>query len=224
MKTLLLTLTYIIGSGELILAIYFWITNSKNEIRRVMALLAFSTGMWVITSAIVAYKSTSQINNFINALVFCFGVILITALIHLFLIYPYRILKIDWLHIVLLYFPALIFSASALFTKSIASGSTGGLINVGSVIPCRLYPVYNIILFLIFIIAILLAIYRYKKSDGSNKKNLSIIISSIIIGAIPAVYYDLLNYFINPEMRGNSLWGNIGTIIWVGVTAFIIYK
>jgi len=48
MKTLLLTLTYLVGIGELILAGYFWKTHSGSEIRKVMGMLSMVTGLWVL--------------------------------------------------------------------------------------------------------------------------------------------------------------------------------
>jgi hypothetical protein len=154
MKTLLLSLAYTIGIGELILAGYFWVTNSKNEIRRVMALLAFSTGMWVITSALSSYTSQSPTTIFILKSIYVFGVFLVTSLVHLSIIFPISIVRFDKLHAFLLYIPALIWSCIAMTSNSIVLNYVGTTDSPGLVVSGTLHHTYNYYLLFLFFAAL----------------------------------------------------------------------
>lgn len=110
-KPLLLLLGYSIGIGELALGIFFHSTNSGSNIRKVMALLCTSTGLWVFISVFVAYKPDSTINHFLTNLVFILGVLLLTTLLHLTILFPIPQVQFNSLHIILLYQPVLIFTA-----------------------------------------------------------------------------------------------------------------
>lgn len=165
-KYILLSLTYLVGIGELILAIFFWVTRSGNEIRKVMALLAFSTGAWVITSAISSYRAQTPLTTFDTSLIFVFGVFLLSSLLHLVVIYPYPIYRFDWLHLVLFYTPATLFSVAAFIPKLILAGFTGGPQNPGVIFPGPLYNLYNVYLLVLFVIVVAVLINRRKNSTG----------------------------------------------------------
>src|SRR6185503_6136646 len=95
-KNILLTLTYLVGLGELALAVFFWVTNSKNEIRRVMSLFAFSTGSWCVFSAMSSYTSENTLTFFYTNLSYGFAVLALASLVHVVLIYPYPLYKLDF--------------------------------------------------------------------------------------------------------------------------------
>lgn len=224
MKTILLTLTYLVGAGELILAIYFWATNSKNEIRRVMALLAFSTGMWVITSGLTSYVSENTFSVFCMRIVFVSGMLLITALLHLTLVYPTQIQRLDNFHGWLLYLPAIIFGIISLTSNTIVTGFTGSATDTGRIIPGPLYNLYNIVIFGTYILACALLFIRRQKADGIHKKNLNLIFWSVVIGGIPAVIIDLIIPIVSRGVYPNANYGAMSTVIWLGVMTFIVKR
>ncbi len=224
MKIVLLTLTYLVGAGELILAIYFWVTNSKSEIRRVMALLAFSTGAWVIFSGLSAYTTETAFVDFALALVYVFGTFLMTALVHFSIIYPYPTIRFDWLHKLLLYVPAVIFSMLALLTKTIVSGIDVTTNTPGKVISGPLHHTYNYYLLVLFLVFIVIILFKIRRAEGPMRNNMIAIFVSIIIGGGIPVWLDLITPNFGLNMNVNYLYGNISTVAWLGVTTFIVMK
>ncbi len=224
MKTLLLTASYLVGIGELILAGYFWKTNSKNEIRKVMALLAFSTGVWVLTSAFTSYVSQTPLTTFFMRIVFVSGVILVTALLHLSLIYPFQIARLDRLHRWLLYAPTFQWVFIAFFTNAIVEGFTGSATDSGRIIPGLLYTFYNLYVFGLYLVALVMFFWRMRYTEGQHKQNLELIAWSVFIGGLPAVMIDLLIPVITKGVYPNANYGAISTITWLGVTTYIIRK
>jgi len=223
-KTILLTLTYLVGAGELILAIYFWATHSKSEIRKVIALLAFSTGIWVVLSAATSYISYSSFGYLLMALVYIFGLILITTLLYLILIMPFPLLKFDKIHKLLMYFPVLIFGFMLIYSKTIIESFTGSATLVGKIIGGPLYGLYNFYLVLIFLTSVVLAFARIKKLDGIHKRNMVILIWSVILGGTPAIILYLIFPIVAPSININDLIGVIPSFIWVGGVTYIALK
>lgn len=223
-KDILLTLTYLVGVGELVLAIFFWVTNSKNEIRKVMALLAFSTSIWVITSGLTSYVSQTPVTTFFMRVVFLSGVLLITALLHLTLIYPLQITRLDKIHGWLLYAPAILFSVISFTSNTIVSGFSGSATDSGRIIPGPLYNAYNIYVFGVYLLAVVILFIRRRRSDGIHRTNLSLIFWSVVIGGIPAVIIDLLIPVFSKGIYPNANYGAISTIVWLGATTYIVSR
>jgi hypothetical protein len=225
MKTLLLSLAYTIGIGELILAGYFWVTNSKNEIRRVMALLAFSTGMWVITSALSSYTSQSPTTIFILKSIYVFGVFLVTSLVHLSIIFPISIVRFDKLHAFLLYIPALIWSCIAMTSNSIVLNYVGTTDSPGLVVSGTLHHTYNYYLLFLFFATLSLFFIKIRR-HASLSKNIYLVFYSIAIGGALPVFYDLIipNFFPGLYNSTNYLVANLSTVVWLGVTSYIVLK
>ncbi len=224
MKIFLLTLTYLVGTGELILALYFWINNSKNEIRKVMALLSFSTGMWVVLGAVTSYVPYSTFGYYEMTLVYIFGALLLTALLHLSLIMPYPLFLFDKLHAFLIYFPLMFLSYALLFSRTIVQSFTGSSTWAGIVIGGPLYTMYNVYLFLLFVLAIGIITFRIQRLDGFQKQNMRIFVWSIVLGGLPAVILFLILPNFIPDLNVNGLLGVIPSAIWVGGTTYIVMR
>ncbi|GEM_PF-5917806 len=224
MKTFLLTATYLVGIGELALAVFFWVTHSKSEIRKVMALLAFSTGMWVILSALTSYVSYSELGKYQVALVYVFGLVLLTCLVHLTLIFPFRLIHLDRFHVFLMYVPVIIFSYISLATSLIVLTFTGDPNNVGDIVGGPLYGLYNIYAFILFIASIIILITRARKLDGLHRKNIQIFGWSVFLGGLPGVIFYLLIPTFSPQIIINSLFGVLSSLIWVSGTTYIINR
>lgn len=225
MKTLLLTLTYLVGAGELVLAWYFWKTNSGNEIRKVMALLAFSLGMWVITSAFVAYKPDDNLFLILTSrLIFVFGSLLLTSLFHFTLIYPYPVRIFDQYHKILLYIPAVIFSLIAVTSNAIYQGAYASETVAGQVIPGPVYNHYNVYLLLLYVLSIVIMVRRLPTLSGDHQKITRLMITAVIIGGLPAVVIDLVMPLVVPNIVPNSLYGNLFTGVWLGATSYVVMR
>lgn len=221
MKTLLLTATYLVGIGELILAIFFWVTAQKQEVRKVLGMLTFFTSIWVLLSAFVAYRTNTEIpDNFL----FMFGALLITALMHFSFIFPYRLFQFDRLHASLLYVPAVLFSIIAFTTNSISVGSYSTPMYAGEVIPGPIYPIYNLFFAFIFLVSIGIFIYRFVKSSGLHKVLVGRVLLGIILGGLPAVFIDLLQHSFFPGAKPNFLYGSLLTSVWLGIIGYTVLK
>lgn len=223
-KNILLTLTYLVGAGELILAIYFWVTNSKNEIRRVVSLLALSTGMWVILGAVTSYVPYSTTGHYLMALDYIFGLSLLTILVHLVLIMPFPVARIDRFHIGLLYFPVVLFSYILLFSRTIVYSFQGSPTESGTITGGPLFGLYNIYLLLLFALAVIVAFVRIRKLDGLHRSNMTIFIWSVILGGSPGIFFYLVLPTFASHIAFNTLFGVIPSVIWIGGTTYIALK
>ncbi len=222
MKTILLTATYLVGAGELALAIFFWVTHSKSEIRKVMALLAFSTSVWSITNAMTSYVNPSKLVDIALGLIFVAGVFIVTILIHFTLIFPFRLFLLDRLHFFLLYLPAFIFSLTASFTKTIVSSYMVALDNPGFVNKGPLFVLYEVYISVLFLTALMILSKRIKKLDGLHKKNTKIVFWSILVGGTPAIIFNL--WFVFFGILVNPLVPVLFGLAWVGGTTWILLK
>lgn len=223
-KTILLTLTYLVGAGELILAIYFWVTNSKNEIRRVMALLAFTTSIWVILSAALAYRSNSDTAIILNRSIYFVAVFLLTSIVHLSLIYPNPVVRLDRLHKYLFYIPTVFLATVSLCTNAVVFSTRFVSGFPEQPVGGSIFPFYNIYLIILFALAMSIFFYQRNRADGQNKSNISIILASFLIGGLPAVYIDLVSNLVSQGSNFNYLIGNLSTVIWLGATTYILKK
>ncbi len=216
MKTLLLALTYLVGIGELILAIYFWATNSKSEIRRVMAILAFATAGWGITNAM-----TNSEYSLVGVLPFVFGALLLTAMVHFAIVFPYRKFTFDRLHVLGLYLPWAFFSYLLLWTRVVVADmylvNNAGYTTGGSI-----FPAFNFYLALLYFLGLGLIIWKLTKLEGVAKKNTMIIFFSLLIAGLPGVFFAIFHFMENVPY--NYLYGPISSIVWLGATTYIVRK
>ena len=222
MKTFLLTATYAVGIGELILAIYFWITNSKSEIRRVMALLALVTAIWVIGNAIASYTNASLLVDYTLKILYCSGLLIVVVLVHLSLIYPFKIINIDRYHRILLYTPAVMISYLVFFSKAIIVGYEISPLIPGNVIPGPAFSLFNIVIALYFFAYIIITSIRISNLDGINRKNTILLLISVVVGGLFAIVGNILYSF--STIMFNPLVTVIPSIAWVAAIIYIVNK
>lgn len=223
MKLLLLVLTYAIGLGEIVLGIFFWATNSKNDIRRIMAFLALATGLWVTLTAASAYVPEYKGIDWVVNGVMVFGLLLLTLLVHLSVIFPYPIKVLDRLHLVLLYLPVLFFSSFAFFTKTLIQAYVVTPDISGQFIPGPLYSFYNVYSAILFCAAIFILGMKLKKSSGIHQKSIGFLLFTIIIGGMPGV----ISYLILPLFTTANINGMVGVIssgVWLGGVTYIVAR
>lgn len=224
-KDILLTLTYLVGAGELALAVFFWVTHSKSEIRKVMALLSFSTGMWVVIGSLTTYTHPTSLIVFLVSTLYVFGVFLSTALVHLAIVFPFPLIRFDRLHSFLLYVPAILFSVIALSTRTIVSSYDVNPTIPGVVISGPLHHLFNYYILALFIICLALLLQKIIRTDGIHKKNATTVFWSILLGGGLPVWYDLLVPNLFPQFtQSNYLYGDLATVIWLGITTFIVLQ
>lgn len=217
----LVILTYIVGAGELVLAAYFLKTHSGATIRKVMSLLCASTGVWVLTSAFVAYRSSTPFVGFIENIVFFSGVMLLTTLVWLVFIYPYPNIRFDALHVTLLYVPVLLFTVILFSTKTILAGTIANSSNVGQTVPGPVYWIYNAYQLALYVVAIILLVAKSHRFSGYNKRNILVLLASVVLGGIPGVFLDLIAPFFN-LYNVNFLYGNLASVFWLGGVTYIL--
>lgn len=223
MKATILTLTYLVGFGELLLAIYFWVTNSRQEIRKVISLLALSTSIWVILSAYISYRETSILVVELLNVVLISGIFLVTSLLYFSVIYPYTFFTFDRLHKFLLYVPAIIFSIVILTTDTVVNNYLVDKYSVGEVVGGSVYPIYNIYLFILLLITLAILSFKIKRTHGFVKQNVKLILLSIVLSGLPAAIISLILPLFSPQLI-NPLLGNAITGIWLGITTYIVIK
>lgn len=222
MKIVLLSLTYLAGAGELFLAIYFWLTNQKNEIRRVMSLMSLVVSVWAFSNALSAYTNPSPVVSFFIATTFVAGILLVTLIFHFSIIFPHKIFYFDRFHALLLYIPVVLFAYIEIFSKAIVAGYTVAPDNPGYVSIGPLFGLYNVCLTVFFLASLGILFYKYIRSDGINKENLRIVFWSIFIGGAPAISFNLWAVFFAVQI--NPLIAVDFTLFWVLLTTYIIFR
>lgn len=221
-KDILLTLTYLVGAGELALAIFFWVTRSGNEIRKVMALLAFTSGIWSVTNGLTAYVNPSAAVTLILNILYSAGVLTVAAIVHLSIVFPYKTFNLDRLHAWLLYIPALLLSYITFFSKTIVKSYSVAPDNPGFVQPGELHGFFILVVSVYFFSGIAILIKKIPRLDGMHRKNAILTLWGIIIGGFPAI---LLNaWFILFDTWVNPLFAVVFSLSWVGTTSYIILK
>ncbi len=222
MRIFLLTASYLVGAGELILAIYFWATNSKSEIRRVMALLSFITALWVLLGAGTSFVAESNLVTIELRFVYVLGIFLLTCLLHLSIVFPIKTFRFDSFHAVLLYIPAFVLGLFTLASDTIikwwnVTPNTEGTSDYGS-----LFVFYNIYLLLLYVLTIALLNHKISATQGVLKRNAKLVFWSILLGGLPGVVVDLI--FTILRINASGFYGTLSTVIWLGFTGYIIMR
>jgi len=217
-------LTWIVGISEIIFGFYFVATNSKLEIRRVMASLCFSVGLWSVLSAFISYSEPSSINLLATKLVFVLGAMVIISLLHVILVFPYKYFAIDGVHRFLMYVPTVIFSIIALFTSTVVAGHSVTPTSHGFVTPGELTIFFDNFLILEFVILMVILFHRHTWLDGIFRRNNHIFIVSVILGGLPGIVISLFLPSYLPHISISPLYANLSTGLWVLGCLFIISK
>lgn len=223
-KVILVTTTYLVGMGELLLAIFFWVTHSKSEIRKVMALMAFSMATWTLVNTFTAYRSSGAFLILSNQSTYIFGAFLLTSFVHLAIIFPYKLLQFDRLHAILLYVPASLLSIIAITSNTVVNGVyVTGQYDAGQIVGGPLFSLYNIFLAVLFVIGLSILYLQIQRTDGMRKRNVKLVFWSILLGGLPGVYLDLIAPVFGLPLV-NFLYGNLATAIWFSITTYIVTK
>ncbi len=222
MKTLLLTLTYLVGAGELLLSGFFWKTNSGNTIRRIMSFFALVTGFWVISTAAASYNtSISGITWYRSAHVF--GPFLVTTLFVFATQFPVSTWRLDKLHYVFIYAPATLFSLIIMSSTEFLAGFTATSTDSGSWFGGSIYWLYSLLLLCFYLATVIVLVTKYRIVDGIHRKNLTIVFVSIVLGGFPAIVTDVLFSLFTNEGR-YAIVGSLMTVFWLGITSYIVLK
>ncbi|MEK7637600.1 MAG: histidine kinase N-terminal 7TM domain-containing protein [Patescibacteria group bacterium] len=222
MKSILLSLTYLIGISEVFLAFYFWRNSSKNEIRRVMAFLALVTGLWVITTAINSY-SVSPLAEFRDKFTYTFGVLIVTALLNFTIVFPYPMFRLDRLHYIFLYLPAVIFTLVIFGSHDVVSRYISSPTLSGQWFGGPLYWMYNGYLLVLYVWAMAVLYSKFKKTDGIHHRNLILVFWSIFLGGAPGIVVDVIVPLVTNQAK-YPLIGVMSSVVWLGLTTYIILK
>lgn len=222
MKTFLLTATYLVGLGELALAVFFWVTHSKSEIRKVMALLTLSTGIWAITNGLTSYVNYSRWVELNLVILFIAGLFIVSSLLHISIIFPHRVFTFDKLHAFLIYLPAIIFSIILSSTNTVVKSYAVATDNAGTVIPGPLFIFFQILVALLFLTSVGILCFKLRRQDGLNKQYTALFFIGIVLGGLPAIVLNLL--FALFAFYTNPLWAVIFSVFWIGFITYIVVK
>ncbi len=222
MKILLLSATYLVGLAEMFLGFYFWRTNSGDAIRKTMTLLCISTGLWVTLSAFAAYKGGDDLFNLtINRLLIVFGLVLVTSLLHLTILFPFPTFRFDRLHLILLYIPAFLLSVIALFTDAIVMNVVANVDYAGVIIGGPIYPIANFFVLAMYVISVIMLFKKVRISADFHRRNVKTFLVGLLVGGVPAIYIDLIApIFHLPEP--NYLIGALTSVFWLGAICYIL--
>jgi len=221
MKEFLLTATYLVGLGELILAGYFWKTHSGNEIRKVMAFLSLSTAGWTISNTYVAQFISEPVVTFELRVIHFFGIYIVSTLLHLSIIFPFKKRIFDGLHTLLFYVPSIIISYIIFFTNAITLGYVPQYLS-GKTIGGSLFDLYNIYLTIYYFVAVIILFTKLKRSDGINRSNTILFLYAVLISGIPAMVFNV--WYALVDQVPSALVGPLVSSIWLGITAYILIR
>ncbi len=217
------TIATLIGIGELLLAFYFWYTNSGSRIRWTVGLVAFSTGTWVILNVLTSYTDRTALTDALIPILFFDVVVLFLAIVHLSLDFPYPMFRIDRLHLLLLYFPVLsIFAYVTFFTDGLVREYYLDRTSPGYIIPGDFYPLFAGVVLVGLVSSIGLLLYKLRRTTGTHHRNVLLVLLSILIPGISALYFVLTREAVGASY--NSLITPITTGVWLGITSYIVVK
>ncbi|MBI2984614.1 MAG: hypothetical protein HYY50_03245 [Candidatus Kerfeldbacteria bacterium] len=222
MKTILLTATYLVGIGELILAVFFWVTHQKQEIRKVMAFLAFFIGAWVVLNALTSYREPSHLVDLLLPWVFIASFFLITALVHVVILFPFPTIRLDGFHRILLYLPAAMLSYSFFISDDFIQGYKLTPDTTGQIIPGDLYSLYIIFFTLALLTSVGLLIQKIRRSDGVHHRHLKKLLSAILIPGVPGLIFSVFNFGF--QVSYATLIAPVLSGVWLGLVTWIIIQ
>lgn len=187
-----------------------------------MALLAFSTAAWAILNGLTSYVDPSATVTLFLKVLFVSGAVIVTSLVHLAILFPYKTFTFDKLHAVLLYFPAFILSLVAIFTSTIFSGYNVNSNIAGWPIPGPMFGVYQLVVSAFYFASVVLLFYKQRVVGGFQKNNARIFLLGVVLGGLPAISLNLWAVFY--EISVNPLISVVFSVFWVGSTTYIILK
>lgn len=216
------TIATIIGIGELLLALYFWRTNSGSRIRWTVGLVALSMGMWVLLNVLTSYTERTALTDALVPILFFSVVILFLSILHLCLEFPYPMFRVDRLHILLLYAPAAIFAHVLFFTNGIVRDYQLDPSSPGYVIPGDFYPVFAGLIAIGLVASISLLIWKARRTEGVFRRNVLLVLCSFLIPGLPGLYFVLTREAVGASY--NSLITPIVSGVWLGITGYIVFR
>lgn len=223
MKDLWISLGYLVGAGEVLLAWYFWKTHSGDAIRKSMALLAFSTAGWVIATTVGMYVEAGARADFAVAATYAFGVLMVTSVVIFAFLYPLPTTRVDRWHILFLLFPVAIFTTLLFGTHEIVGQYIVSPTFQGKWIGGPMYHLYNVYLIVLYCISIIVLSTKIRRTDGSTRHNATLVFWSLILGGLPGVVSDLFVPLFTNTAYVPAL-GTLSTVFWLGITSYIVLK
>jgi len=187
-----------------------------------MALLASSTGIWVICNGLTAYTNPSTMVSFFVSLLYVAATIIVAGLFHFSIIFPYKIINFDRFHRYLIYLPVLIFSYIIFFTDEVVNNFSVAPDNPGYIQPGKLHALLIVVISIYFFSAITILYKKMLRADGNNKRNILLTISGVLLGGIPAIALNSWAVIYNIQI--NPLIAVIFSVFWVGTTSYILIK
>lgn len=222
MKIFTLTASYLIASAEIILALYFFSTSSKNTIRRVTGFLTLVTGLWVLTTTMAAYNASPWAFHLYQA-AHIFGLLIVTILFHFALVFPTPKLRLDSLHLALLFIPTVILSLILIGSRVLLTSFTASATEAGVWYGGGMYWLYTTYLLVMYTVSIVFMMIRSRSLDGILRKNLRIVILSIVLGGFPAIVTDvIMPLFLNYGQY--ALIGGFSSLAWLGITMYVVLR
>lgn len=215
-------ITSIVGVVEILLALYFWITNSGSRIRWIIGLVSFSMGGWVLLNVLTSYHDRTAFTDAIIPFLFFVVVVLFISIVHLSLEFPYPMFRIDRLHILLLYLPALLFAYLIFFTNDIVFDYRLDRLSTGYIIPGNAYPLFAGLILVAMIATFSLLGYKLQRVGGTHRRNVLLVILSFLIPGLPALYLVLTREAVGANY--NSLISPVLSSVWLGITMYIVVK
>lgn len=223
MKEFAIISTYLIGAGEILLGLFFWKTNGHQRIRKTMAGLAIITGLWVLATVGAAYTEHELVKIILPKLTYVFGVLMVTAVLLFAILFPLPKHNFDRLHIALLFSPATLLSFIIIGTPTVIDYYVASSSMQGAWYGGPLFQYYNLYLILLYIAAIGIMVKRSMDVNGMSRHTLLPVILSFVLGGLPGVVNDLFLPLFSGFAK-NPLYGTSATVIWLGVTSYIVLK
>lgn len=214
----------IIAVLEGFLALYLFLTNPRDQIRRWYSLFVFGIMLWVFGNAGGIFTNDVQVANFINKLSWVGPIFIAPTLLFLSWIFPYKSQLIglkNWLIFIVpvVFFLILLYTPLLPIMKS-TNMDEWRTVNFGP--GLHLFNSF-------FIIYWLWAIYnffkKYQTADGIHRWQLKYLLIGIVISSVFGITLNLILPWL--QLTVFPVIGAIGaesTVIWLAFTTYILFK
>ncbi|MBU1148653.1 hypothetical protein KKI23_01040 [Patescibacteria group bacterium] len=204
---------------EIVLALYVYLRNRKNEINVSFALFVFGGFLYALASALFL-SMDEGVALFWGKMSYLGGTLAAVFFLYFSLTFPFKKLAISWLHKIAFFLPIILFTILIFSTDTF----TTSFFEENNLRYLKLGPSYD--LFVIFFVcywiwALVNLFNKYKVSDGIHRWQLKYFLWGAVITSIIIVVFDLfLPLF---DIRQFSIFAPELILIWFGFTAYILF-
>lgn len=219
MKDILLISIYIVSSLEFLFGLYLLKTQSGSNVRKMASAIALTISIWVLLNAFVSYRDSSHTVLVFTQILYFVATLMIIEILHLSLIYPLPLFRLDRVLAFLLYVPLGLFTFLFFRTDQIIRNIVINRNIPGYIIPGESYQLFNGFVSLVFFLVILILLLQIKRSYGHWRKTTIILALGVFFPGLMTLILNVWNQA--SWINYNTLIAPILSIIWLFLMAYI---